>query len=125
MQDEARTNAEQSLSICPLFESELLTELMLRYWDHPLADQADFREQLLEAATDVLRSAVEAPMGNVFIQGLPSREMNLVAAIWYVEHCAIEDAQNEGERGIEERLRWLGAVRRALPSCFCDPTDLS
>ena len=124
MRDEPKTNAERSLSICPLFESEMLAELMLRYWNHPLADQAEFREHLLEAATEVLRTAADDPRNNVFIQRLPSSEMNLVAAIWYVEHCAVEDARSEGEKGVEERLHWLSIVRHALPSCFCDPNDL-
>lgn len=125
MTDESRTTARQSLSICSLFESEVLTELMLRYWQHPLADDKEFREQLLETATEVLRSAAEAPQGNVFIKGLPTAELNLVAAIWYVENCALSDAQRDGREDIAGREQWLTLVRRALPSCFCDPSDLS
>jgi len=124
MQSEPKNTAERSLGICPLFESELLTELMLRYWNHPLAENQEFREQLLEAATGVLQTAAEESRDGVFIQGMPSTEMNLVAAIWYVEHCAIEDAETSGAEEIKERLRWLCTVRRALPSCIRDPSDL-
>ena len=47
--------AKLSLQLTGLFEAEVLVELMLRQWKHPLADQTEFRDQLLEQAADVLR----------------------------------------------------------------------
>ncbi len=46
--------AKQCLAICPLFEGELLLELILRHWNHPFADEELFRQQLLETATEVV-----------------------------------------------------------------------
>ena len=58
MSDAPGSNAERSLAICSLFESEVLVWLLLRSWDHPLAEDADFRNQLLETAAAVLDTAV-------------------------------------------------------------------
>ena len=44
--------ARASLKLSGLFEAELLLELMLRYWNHPLADDRDFRNNLLENAAE-------------------------------------------------------------------------
>jgi len=42
MSDVPKTNAERSLAICSLFESELLLWLLLRQWERPFAeDTAD------------------------------------------------------------------------------------
>lgn len=46
----ARSIAKACLQMTGLFEAELLTELMLRFWNHPLAEDEDFRSSLLEAA---------------------------------------------------------------------------
>ena len=51
-----------------MFEGELLTELMLRYWRHPLAENAEFRSDLIENAAKALRLSIE---GNNLIEGLP------------------------------------------------------
>ena len=122
MQDAPKTNAAKARLICPLFESELLLELMLRYWNHPFADNADFRGNLLETVTDVLTAASEGLSDCELIPGLPTAEMNFVAAVWYVEHCAVNDAN--GKSNVSNRVRWLNAIRRSLPSCFCDPNSL-
>jgi len=122
MADVPGSNAERSLTICSLFESEVLVWLLLRNWHHPLTDDGEFRNQLLETATSVLDTAATGPQDSVFIEGLPASDMNLIAAIWYAENRALEDSETEsgGDRGV--RVRWLEAVRRALPSCFC-PQD--
>ena len=117
MTDE-RTIAELSLVFTGAFESELLTELMLRHWSHPLADEVDFRNHLLESAAEILGESVT---GVRFIADLGPEHMNLVAALWLAESAMLE---NVGSLSIDQRAdreTWLATVRRALPSCFCDP----
>ena len=63
---------------------------MMRYWQHPRAEDDDFQAQLLEAATEVLEAAC-AERDHVFIDGLPASAMNFVAAIWYAENRALEE----------------------------------
>ena len=109
--------AEQSLALCQTFEAELLVELMLRQWEHPLADDSEFRGQLLETATAVLDEAVR---GTRFIEGVPASSMSFVAALYYAELRACEDAGGSSQ-SMEARHRWLTRVRHCLPSCFCDP----
>jgi hypothetical protein len=111
--------AKRCLAICPLFEAELLLELMLRNWGHPFAPEEPFRQNLLESATELLILASDDSCTEVFIEGLPTNEMNFVAAIWYIEWCAVQDESLEQDR----RREWLNNIRRALPSCFC-PSDL-
>jgi hypothetical protein len=114
--------AEESLRITGLFEAELLLELMLRHWHHPLADDADFRIELLEHAAEALRLAVA---GDVLISGLPAANTNLVAAIWYAEQSLSSVSTFESAGETPARVAWLDAVRHSLPSCFCDPGFLS
>jgi hypothetical protein len=118
------TNAERSLAICALFESELLVWLMLRNWHHPFAEDRDYRSQLLERATEVLIAATDQGENQVFLEGVPAKDMNLVAAIWYVECLAVEQLAGMDEQHCEARTQWLNDVRRALPSCFCAVDDL-
>jgi hypothetical protein len=47
--------------------------------------------------------------------------MNLVAAVWCAEWNGIGATDNEPIPFAEDRDTWLEAVRRALPSCFCNP----
>ena len=122
MNDQEESNAARSFAFCSMFESELLTLLMLRNWNHPLAEDEDHRSQLLETATEVLRAASEGPEDQVFIEEMPARDMNFVSAIWYVEYLAIEDTASSNDPGIAQRRQWLSGVRRTLPSCFC-PLD--
>lgn len=124
MDNNVPNNAERSLAICPLFESELLLWLMLRSWNHPLAEDAHHRNQLLERATEVLGAAARGPSDQVFVEGLPARDMNFVAAIWYVESLAIEDLRRPNDEHGRARRQWLEDVHRALPSCFCPSDDL-
>lgn len=101
-----------------LFEAELLVELMLRYWAHPLASDADFRTQLLEAAVGVLEASMQ---GKALIEGIPSEQVNLVMAIWFAEWSSLTDS---GVEHLEARKLWLTKVRRAIPSCFTDQDEL-
>jgi hypothetical protein len=54
------------------------------------------------------------------IEELPAKDTNLVAAIWYAEWCALQNA-DISDRNRKARQKWLETVRRAFPSCFCDP----
>ena len=111
--------AKRCLAFAGLFEAELLIQLMLRYWEHPLPANANFRNHLLESGCEVLRASIA---GERFMEDIPPKQMNFVAAVWYVEWSAL----NEG--GAEHRKRrqaWLHRLRRALPSCFCPPDSLS
>ena len=112
--------AEKCLEMTSLFEAELLVRLMLRNWEHPFANDEDFANGLLEGASGALRSASQ---GEQLIEGVPPTKLNFVAAVWYAEHCAVETAEAASET-IEARKNWLSVVRKTLPSCFCDPSDL-
>lgn len=113
-------NASRCLAICPLFEAELLLAMMLEKWDHPYANDVSFRQEVLEAATELLQVASSDSCNEVFIKGLSARDMNFVSAVWYVEWNSVQDA-NADRQG---REAWLRSVRQVLPSCFCSPCDL-
>lgn len=106
-----------------MFEGELLAELMLRYWNHPLAENAEFRNNLIENAAKVLRLSIEK---NNLIEDLPSEYVSFIAALWYVEWTCLQNiSSNEiSESELQQREGWLIKVRRAVPSCFCNPNDL-
>ena len=108
--------AKESLRMTGLFEAELLVELMLRYWKHPMAQDEAFRGQVLESAAQALRSAVK---GQQLIEDVPAKKMNLVAAIWYVESVSLQADSQMSKTEYQARESWLQTVRRALPSCFC------
>jgi hypothetical protein len=110
--------ASRCLEFASLFEAELLTELMLRYWQHPLADNREFRTDLLEAATQALQHAAD---GGQLIDSLSAENTNLVAAIWYAEWAAMRTSEAEDSPELyERRQKWLEDVKRAIPSCFTD-----
>jgi hypothetical protein len=113
--------AAKCLEITSLFEAELLVGLMLRNWGHPFADDREFANDLLEAASEALRNASQ---GIELIEGVPPTSLNFVAAVWYAEQCSV-DLEGGEPQTIQAREAWLSAVRRALPSCFCDPSDLN
>lgn len=118
----AMSTAEESLRMCHLFEAELLLELMLRFWQHPCADDIEFRNDLIERATEVLQASVDHEQ---FIDGLPPSQMNFVAAVWYAESTTIQTITSDlcvTERN--QRNQWLNALRSSLPSCFCNQDDL-
>jgi hypothetical protein len=107
------------VEFCSLFEAELLVELMLRFWRHPFADDAQYRTHLLSSAMEVLK---ESDAGKRFIEDLPPDQMNFVTAVWYVEWISITD---KSEDPTNERQTWLETIRRSLPSCFCDQEMLN
>ena len=106
------------LAMSGLFEAELLTELMLRYWKHPFAEDIAFRQQLLETAAEVLKAS---DRGEKFLEDVPPAELNLVAALWYAEW---NSAAESTEGPTAERQTWLDSVRKAVPSCFCGQNHL-
>lgn len=112
--------AKKSLEMTGLFEAEIFVWLLLKAWEHPVADDKDFQTDLLENAAEALRAA---SAGHQMIQGLPARDMNFIAAIWYAETCSLE-AGGGDLPNVEARKDWLASVRRTLPSCFCDPSNL-
>ena len=101
-----------------MFEGELLAELILRYWNHPLAEDLEFRNDLIENAAKILRLSIE---------GLPPEYMSFVAALWYAEWSCLQNvsAVEASELEFQQREAWLNAFRYAVPSCFCNPNDLS
>ena len=110
--------AKKCLAFSGLFEAELLIQLMLRYWAHPVAADPDFRNELLEGAADVLRSCVA---GQQVMEDIPAEQMNFAAAVWYVEWNAVS---NGAEDPAGQRRGWLEKVRQSVPSCFCPPDSL-
>src|SRR5262249_21630217 len=107
--------AKKCLAFSGLFEAELLIQLMLRFWEHPLAADADFRSGMLEGAAEVLRASVA---GQQMMEDIPPKHMNFVAAVWYAEWSALNNADANHRRG---RRAWLDKVRKAIASCFCPP----
>lgn len=114
--------AAASLEFTGLFEAELLLELMLRYWQHPLAGDRDFRCSLLEQAASVLQAAVD---GMQLFDEIAAENTTLVAALWYVESMELQQETGEKVVARDQRKQWLDRVRQALPSCFCNPDDLT
>jgi hypothetical protein len=111
---------KKCLEFSGLYEAELLVELMLRYWKHPLAANVEFRNEILEGAGSVLRSC-EAGEQQV-IEALPAESMSFVAAAWYVEWTSLSHGAEDPDGG---RKAWLEAVKQSVPSCFCPPNSLS
>jgi hypothetical protein len=112
------TLTEKCLAFSGLFEAELLIELMLRYWSHPLALDEEFRTALLEGAADALRSCIA---GQQLMEDIPPDQMNLVAAAWYAEWNALSSGVEDPQG---QRQLWLDNLRQAIPSCFCRPDRL-
>jgi len=101
------------------FEAEVFVQLLLEKWKHPLAQDADFREGLLESTTIAIQNSLN---GVVLLEPLKPDDFNFIAAIWFVEWSSL---QNLGPLEFSaERTKWLDDVKRSLPSCFCDPDDL-
>jgi hypothetical protein len=110
--------AKKCLAFSGLFEAELLIELMLRYWAHPLAANEDFRTGLLEGAAEALRASV---VGQQLMEDIPPKQMNFVAAVWYAEWSTLSNGAQDPKG---KRKLWLNKIRRAIPSCFCPPDRL-
>jgi hypothetical protein len=115
------STAEESYRLTGLYEAELLVELMLRYWKHPLADDRDYRQNLLEVAAEVLKSSID---GVQLHPTLKPDEMNLVVAIWVAESTSLQADPPESASEVAARENWLRNIEKKLPSCFCDPEDL-
>lgn len=116
------STANDSLRFCQMFEGELLTELMLRYWEHPLAEDAEYRNGLIENAAKAIRMSMD---GERLMEGLQPSQMNFVAAVWYAEWTSLQSTSSEIPAAeLHQREAWLKAVRGAVPSCFCDQNDL-
>jgi hypothetical protein len=111
--------AKQCLAFSGLFEAELLLQLMLRYWAHPLAADDEFRHNLLENAAEVLRLSVARRR---VMEDIPPKHMNFVAAVWYVEWSAVSTGAEDPQG---QRQAWLDKLRQAIPSCFCPPDRLA
>ncbi|MBI5763152.1 MAG: hypothetical protein HZA51_06475 [Planctomycetes bacterium] len=110
---------DKAIAFCGSFEAELLVELMMRHWAHPNCDDREVRDQLVEGAAEVLQ---RSKLGEQLVEGLAPGDMNFVAAVWCFEHSQIVDSLAES---VGERRDWLSKIRRAIPSCFCDPHDLA
>lgn len=122
MSDDMKSTAERSLNITGMFEAEVLVQLLLSNWKHPYAGDKEFASQLLEDAATVLREVIEE--GAEVIEGVPPHDLNLIAAVWCAEHRAVDPGRDDPQT-LPKRKAWLEAVRRALPSCFCDPSELT
>lgn len=110
--------ADESLRLTGLFEAELLVELMLRYWQHPYAENVAFRQDLLEAAAEVLKASLA---GQRLLKEMSPENMNLVAAAWYAESSSLDAEPNHSSVDHTSRREWTERVRRSVPSCFCNP----
>jgi hypothetical protein len=120
MKKKRRSIAQASFQFTGLFEAELLVRLMLWKWAHPLADEEHFAVDLVEGAADVLRKCFRENQ-QVF-EDVKADSTNFVAAVWYVEWAAVSSMPDIDPDG--KRQAWLDVVRRALPSCFCNPDEL-
>jgi hypothetical protein len=121
MAKQPRSIAQISLRFTGIFEAELLLELMLRFWSHPLANDKEFSTNLLEQAAEVLRASVD---NHQLFEDIAPPNVNLVAAIWYAERSSLSSSDPEPESEEYHRTTWLESIRRSLPSCFCNPDDL-
>ncbi len=95
---------------------------MLKYWKHPLCDDSDYRNQLLESAAEVLKASIG---GETLFESIPPDQVNFVAAVYYAESAFTQSPSTQGaNEQLEERELWLEVIRRTLPSCFCDQGKL-
>lgn len=113
--------AKGCLQFTGLFEAELLTELVLRFWEHPLANDRSFRNDLLESASEILRASVA---GQRMFEELEPKNVNFVAALWHAEYVGLSTETESSPKEAKARRKWLNAVMHAVPSCFCDPKML-
>ncbi len=119
--DGDETIARRSLELAGTFEAEVLVWLMLGKWDHPLAADEEFRDNLLEAASSVLAGSVD---GQRLFDTVSPANVNLIAALWYAEATTLAGDSSIAAEERRERYAWLEAVRRTIPSCFCEPDEL-
>ena len=113
-----RSIAKQSLRLTGCFEAELLVSLLLAKWQHPLANDNEFSLNLLESAAEVLRASVH---GDRLFQEISPTNVNLIAALWYAEATTLSADPSIPSPERAAREAWLEALRRTIPSCFCEP----
>jgi hypothetical protein len=113
--------AKACLRLTGLFEAELLTELILRHWEHPCGADQTFRSALLESAAEVLRASIK---GERLFEDIDPPNVNFVAALWYSESVALEQPSDIPKEELAGRRVWLETIPRAVPSCFCNPDFL-
>jgi hypothetical protein len=113
------TKLEVAIAFCGLYEAELLASLILSHWGHPRGSDEEFAKELVEDVAEILSRSQH---GDQFFEDIKPDDVNFVAALWYAESARVTDI---GEAVLQERRDWLTKVRRALPSCFCDPEDLA
>jgi len=118
----AKSIAKACLGLTGLFEAELLTELLLRHWNHPLAADANYRSSLLESAAEVLSASVK---GERLFEDLDPKQVNLVAALWYSEQVSLAQVGDIPSEELKLRQAWLSDILRAIPSCFCNADRLT
>src|SRR5262245_14409720 len=105
----AKSIAKACLRFTGLFEAELLTELILRYWKHPLAADREYRLAVLEAAADVLRASAA---GQRLFDELTPEKVNFVAALSHAESVSLTAPGEMTASEREQREKWLDAVLR-------------
>jgi hypothetical protein len=91
---------------------------MLAQWKHPLAEDREFSLGLLESAAQILRASVE---GERLFQEISPDNVNLIAALWYAEATTLSGDPSIAKEERSSREAWLEALRRTIPSCFCEP----
>jgi hypothetical protein len=110
--------AKRSLRLTGCFEAELLVSLLLAKWNHPLASDSEFSLALLESAAEVLQASVH---GERLFQEISPANVNLIAALWYAEATTLSADPSIASVERTSREAWLEALRRSIPSCFCEP----
>lgn len=110
---------DKAITFCGAFEAELLVRLMMERWGHPTQADSETVAEIVEVAAEVLQ---RSKLGEKLIEELEPEDMNFVAAVWYAEFCQCDDVTDPD---ISQRREWLERIRRAIPSCFCDPNDLA
>ena len=97
------------------FEFELLIELLLRQWNHPLALNEEYRNDLMEAVAEALN---QAGQGKSLTEEMKPNEVNMIFAAWHIETSLVANEQDQDLK--KQREQWLLSLRRSLPSCFCN-----
>jgi len=101
------------------FEYELLIELLLRNFNHPLADDTEFRNTIIETVAELLNRASK---GETF-GNMQASHTNIVYSVWFVESDYVKRQSDPPFK--EQRLDWLNKIKRSMPSCFCSQDLLS
>lgn len=113
--------AELALRFTGAFEAEVLVELLLRHYQHPMADDEGFKNNLLETAATILETSVK---GEQYLEGLDPSNMNLIAAVWMAENLSLVEGEDQHNDLHDFRKKWLQDIRHVFPSCFCNQNML-